>query len=199
MRFGRNGHVEPGGSEKFAALYGKRKQPWQSRPGTSYSPRAQKVPKTSKLALQRTEKPDEDVPENVRLHKSRRERELEAIERERRLWKRYLANRQSRLDKLASEVPGVAKFLKALARIEPKATATAYRDIDFDLAELARRHAVADVPRDYDRFTVYEEAYLLVQRVARRQRKFTEPDEAEFFTQSSLTTLDELKQELRLK
>lgn len=191
--------IDPGNIDKFAATFNARG--WRPKPSSAPS-RKQKVGKSylKPTPPQPVETYDEEgIAPGTRLYKTQRERQIEAIENESRLFKKYLAARQDRLNRLASEIPGARKFLKALARIEPEAEATGYRDIDFDLASLARRCRLSEIPGPYDLFTIYEEAVRMVDRVARRSKRHTAPDPASFFTQGSMTTLDELKEELRLR
>lgn len=142
---------------------------------------------------------DDEIPLGTQLYKTARERQIEAIKNEDRHWKRYQASRRSRVTRLTSEVPGARKFITALSKVAPTARATAYRDVDVDIAGLARRLGLAKIENPYDRFTVFEEAVAMVDRVAKRTGRYTEPANSSFFTQTDPTALDELKAELRLR
>lgn len=184
--------IDAGNIDKFANVFGARG--WKPKPAAAPK-RLKKVPAPQPVETY----DDEGIAPGTRLYKTQRERQIEAIEYEKRLFRKYREARQRRLDTLASEFPGVRKFLKAIARAEPEVQPTAYRDVDLDLADLARKCRLAEVAGDYNRFTIYEEAVGLVERVARRSKRYTAPDPVTFFTTGRVTTLDELKEELRLR
>lgn len=141
---------------------------------------------------------DDEIPAGTRLYKTRRERQIEAIDYEDRRWKRYKALRQRRLDKLTSEVRAVSRFLKTLTKVEPTVEALGVRDVDADLAGACRELGIAEIENHYARFTIFEEAVAMVDRVAKRAGYGTD-DEPPFFEPKEPTALDELKAELRLR
>ena len=85
-----------------------------------------------------------------------RERLIDAKEKERAQWKRYLASRESRLRRLRETCPGVARYIKTLDRITPDLEVIGWEDCNFDLAELATRCGLDRLPSAYDRFTLFE-------------------------------------------
>lgn len=174
--------------DKFAALF------------KAGKPKQRRKPKREAAPVNVDHSYDDTIPPGTQLYKTRRERELDAIQLENRRWKRYLALRKSRLDRLASEVPAARRFLKTLAKVEAEGTAraTAYRDIDIDIAGLAKTLGLARIEGDYDRFTLYEEAVGLCKKLA-KGTEFAEPDPDTYFATGIVTALDELKAELRLR
>lgn len=192
--------LDPRNLDKYAAMFKAGGRRTNRRPPSSRSKPAKPAEASAKQP-DPTENFDDEIAPGTRLHKTAKERQLEAIKNEDRHWKRYLANRQSRLDRLTSEVPGAGKFLRAIARAAPTISVVAYRDVDADLAGLAQRCRVADIPNAYDRFTLYEETVSLLTKAAPRSErsKFAEAPSASFFSTCGVTALDELKEELRLK
>lgn len=155
-------------------------------------------------AAQRKPKPEPSSPldedgelPNVRQYKTRREREIEAIEYEDRRAKQAAAIRQRRLDRIASQFPAARRFFKTLEKAAPDVEVTAYLDCDVDLAGLARSLRLSAIEDDHDRFAVYEVAVAMVRKRARKT-KYAAPDPETYFATGIVTALDELKQELRL-
>lgn len=83
---------------------------------------------------------------------------IDAAERRRRQWQRYIAARKHRLDELAKTHPGVARYratLKSLIR-DPEVEWTGPRDCNVDLAALCEELALGTIPREYDRYLLLE-------------------------------------------
>lgn len=180
--------IDPANLDKFAKLFG----------AGAHKPRPRKRSKPTVEPVQQDDTSyDDTIPLDTRLYTNQREREIEALQREQRLWKRYQANRQCRLDRITREFQGAGKFLRAIAKAEAGIDALAYRDVDADLAALASRFSLASIPNAYDRFTVYEEVVGLVLRVCKRAG-YTTHDPDLFFEVCAPTALDELKAELNL-
>jgi hypothetical protein len=184
--------IERRNVEKFAALFKAGTRPRQRR-----EHKRVKLPSPTRT---KDHSYDETIPAGTRLYKSQREREIDAIAYENRRLKRYLEIKQSRLDRLASQVPAARRYCKTLRHLEPTVRAVAYRDVDVDLAGLAKSLGLRSaVERDYDRFALFECAVEMVDRVARRAG-ITEHDSATYFASGvEPTALDELKRELALR
>lgn len=172
--------------DKYAAIFGAGKR--------RASPPKKKVSATQAEADTSL---DDEIAPGTPMFTTVREHQIKAKKDEDRHWKRYCAIRTARLDRLTSEVPAAAKFLRTLDRAAPSIRAVAYRDVDVDIAGLARRYRVADIAGAVDRLAIYEVALALVERVTKRAG-FAEPDPATYFTVTEPTALDELKEELGL-
>jgi len=175
--------------DKFALLF---------KAGKPRKKRAKGAGKATPLPPAPDHSYDDTIPEGTRLHKSARERQLDAIKEEDRRAKRAKELHQRRLDRLASQVPGARRFLKTLQKIEAEGNlcATGYDDTDADLAGLANSLQLASIENGYDRLTLYLAAMALVRRVAKRAG-YTEHEPETYFTRTE-TCLDELKLEMRI-
>lgn len=173
--------------DKFAALY-KAGKPKSARRKRSSSKRVENDDHSY----------DATIPEGVPLYQTQRERQIEVSKYEERCAKRAKELQQHRIDRIASSFPSARRYLKTLTKIEPTTEATAFRDVDVDLAGMARAVGLAEITSDYDRFALWEVAFSMVKRVAKRAG-YTAHDPEEFFASCIVpTALDELKKELRL-
>jgi hypothetical protein len=131
----------------------------------------------------------------------RREREIEALDYERRRHQRYLDARAARLSKLVAAEAGAGKYLLALERVSASTSAIGHRDVDADVASLARRLGLRSIASDYDKFLLVEETAAWIERIEKRDDVWCE-DDADLFPSRELvedTALHQLKQELGLR
>lgn len=87
-------------------------------------------------------------------------------------WERYLSGRKYRLDELAKEHPGVAKYratLKSLLK-DKSVEWTGYCDCNVDLVDLAESLDLHNLEREYDRFLILEISGDFISFLARREK-----------------------------
>jgi len=190
--------IDPGNIDKFAQLFKAGKKP------AGKSARRGKVTQPEKKEARPSPNhhpyTDEEGVPFVRPYKTQRERQIEAIEYEKRRFKAYLAKQQRRRDRIASEVQGARRWFKTIERIERErdANVIGYLDVDVDLAGLARSLQLASIPVDADRFACLECALEMVRSLA-KGTEYAVPDIDTLFEPSSVTAIDELRSELRLR
>lgn len=101
-------------------------------------------------------KPKKVEPEGKPVN-PHRERQLDAIERERRNFRRYTDLQTWKREKLAKEIPAVARYLKLLTRLAPDAQSLGPRDLDVDLADVIQRLKLCELLPDIrDRWLLVE-------------------------------------------
>jgi len=125
---------------------------------------------------------------------------IEAAERQRRLYERYVQNRAYRFGKVKGSSLPVRKFLATLHRIEPETEYIPDLDCDVDLSDIARQCKLGPdcglTP--YELFLVYEEARDFVGRLAKRAKVKLPFSGDDWFEITPPTALDDLKKVLGL-
>ena len=113
----------------------------------------------------------------------RREQELFAVDKEGRNYRRYVDEQTRKREKLAKDVPTVARYFKLLARLAPDADVIGPRDLDVDLADVVERLKLRDaLPDVRDRYVLCEVTDEFVTDVLRRRGMYKPDDvDVDFF------------------
>ena len=121
-------------------------------------------------------------------------RRMEALDAERKRFQKYLDLRATRLVKLRKAHPSADRYVKVLDRIASDTVAYSRRDCDQDLADVAERLKLRDIPDPYSRFLLVEYTLAWIGDLAKAQRTY-KFDDADIFG-GERGTIDDLKSAL---
>jgi len=130
---------------------------------------------------------------------------IDAAERRRRQWQKYIAARKHRLEELAKDYPAVGKYratLKSLVK-DPEVEWTGPRDINVDLSELCTDLGLGQIERDYDRYLILEITRDAVTAIGKRcgvdpDRLVDDVEAIPLAGRGTLAEVDRVKEVLRL-